>query len=216
MSSMGTTCEYPPPAAPPLTPNTGPSDGSRIARIAFFPMRRSAWATPTVTVDFPSPAGVGLMPVTRTRRPLGWRAASAPRVILALCLPYSSISSSLSPSSAATSAIGRNLAAWAMAMSVGTLAAVVTMLEGLQGGVQARPEQAARIGCRAGGHGIQALAAEGGRARRHLPQERRLVAPPAVRHGRQVRGVRLDQQPVGWTGGEPLGLGPVLERDHAA
>ena len=33
MSSIGTTCAWPPPAAPPLTPKHGPSDGSRIATI---------------------------------------------------------------------------------------------------------------------------------------------------------------------------------------
>src|SRR5882724_4089599 len=90
MSSIGTTCAYPPPAAPPLTPNTGPSDGSRIARIAFLPRRRSACVTPTVTVDLPSPAGVGLIPVTSTSRPLGARFCSARSEIFALYFPYSS------------------------------------------------------------------------------------------------------------------------------
>src|SRR6266853_1884886 len=60
MSSIGTTWAYPPPAAPPFTPKTGPSDGSRMQSAAFFPSFRSACVTPTVTVDFPSPAGVGL------------------------------------------------------------------------------------------------------------------------------------------------------------
>ena len=36
-SSIGTTWEYPPPAAPPLIPKHGPSEGSRNAIIAFFP-----------------------------------------------------------------------------------------------------------------------------------------------------------------------------------
>src|SRR5256886_8633196 len=58
MSSIGTTWAYPPPAAPPFTPKTGPSDGSRMQSAAFFPIFRSACVTPTVTVDFPSPAGV--------------------------------------------------------------------------------------------------------------------------------------------------------------
>ena len=126
MSSIGTTWAYPPPAAPPFTPKTGPSDGSRMQSAAFFPIFRSACVTPTVTVDFPSPAGVGLMPVTSTSRPLGLRRASAESRTFALYLPYSSISSSSSPSSAAMSATGRSSAAWAMAMSVGTLAVVVT------------------------------------------------------------------------------------------
>src|SRR2546426_5718842 len=73
MSSIGTTWAYPPPQAPPFTPNTGPSDGSRMHSAAFFPSRLRAWVTPTVTVDFPSPAGVGLIPVTSTSRPRGWR-----------------------------------------------------------------------------------------------------------------------------------------------
>src|SRR3989475_5034002 len=59
MSSIGTTWAYPPPAAPPFTPKTGPSDGSRMQSAAFFPIFRSACVTPTVTVDFPSPAGEG-------------------------------------------------------------------------------------------------------------------------------------------------------------
>ena len=70
MSSIGITCEYPPPAAPPFTPNTGPRLGSRMQSAAFVPTRRSACARPTLTVLLPSPAGVGLMAVTRTSRPL--------------------------------------------------------------------------------------------------------------------------------------------------
>ena len=34
ISSMGSTCEYPPPAAPPFIPNTGPIEGSRITHVA--------------------------------------------------------------------------------------------------------------------------------------------------------------------------------------
>ena len=45
--------------------------GSRMHTTTFLPRRRSAWLTPTVTVLFPSPAGVGLMPVTSTSRPFG-------------------------------------------------------------------------------------------------------------------------------------------------
>ena len=40
-----------------------------------------------VTVLFPSPAGVGLMPVTSTSRPVGFRFAIASGVIFALVLP---------------------------------------------------------------------------------------------------------------------------------
>ena len=44
-------------------------------------------ADPDVTVLLPSPAGVGLMPVTSTSRPFGLRAATASGVILALYRP---------------------------------------------------------------------------------------------------------------------------------
>mmetsp|Transcript_18528 Transcript_18528/g.30075 ORF Transcript_18528/g.30075 Transcript_18528/m.30075 type:complete len:232 (-) Transcript_18528:311-1006(-) len=38
MSSIGTTCAIPPPAAPPLVPKTGPNDGSRVQDIDFLPI----------------------------------------------------------------------------------------------------------------------------------------------------------------------------------
>ena len=69
MSSIGTICAYPPPAAPPLTPKTGPREGSLIAIIEFLPSLRRASARPTVVVVFPSPAGVGFIAVTRTSLP---------------------------------------------------------------------------------------------------------------------------------------------------
>ena len=69
ISSIGTTCAYPPPAAPPFTPNTGPKDGSLSATITFFPNLCIASARPTVVVVFPSPAGVGLIAVTRISFP---------------------------------------------------------------------------------------------------------------------------------------------------
>ncbi len=72
MSSIGTTCAKPPPAAPPFMPNTGPSEGSRRQMIAFLPMWLSASPRPTVVVVLPSPAGVGLMAVTRTSLPSGF------------------------------------------------------------------------------------------------------------------------------------------------
>ena len=58
-----------PPAAPPFTPKTGPREGSRRARITFFPSRWRASARPTLVVVLPSPAGVGLMAVTRMSFP---------------------------------------------------------------------------------------------------------------------------------------------------
>ena len=63
---MGTTCDQPPPAAPPLIPKTGPSDASRMQSTGLRPRRLSASASPTEVVDLPSPAAVGLQPVTST------------------------------------------------------------------------------------------------------------------------------------------------------
>ena len=71
ISSIGTTCAYPPPAAPPFTPKTGPSEGSRRATITFLPSLCIPSARPTVVVVFPSPAGVGLIAVTRINFPFG-------------------------------------------------------------------------------------------------------------------------------------------------
>ena len=65
-SSIGTTCVMPPPAAPPLMPNTGPSDGSRRHAIGDLPMWPSPWVSPTSVVVLPSPAFVGLIPATHT------------------------------------------------------------------------------------------------------------------------------------------------------
>ena len=72
----GSTRLAPPPVAPPLRPKTGPIDGCRSARAAFWPIRRSPWARPIDVVVFPSPAGVGVMAETRISLPRG-REASA-------------------------------------------------------------------------------------------------------------------------------------------
>ena len=69
MSSIGTTWAWPPPAAPPFMPNTGPSEGSRRQMTAFLPMPLSASPSPTVVVVLPSPAGVGVIAVTRISLP---------------------------------------------------------------------------------------------------------------------------------------------------
>ena len=69
MSSIGATCEWPPPAPPPLTPKHGPSDGSRTQIMAFLPIAFSASPRPTVVVVLPSPAGVGEIAVTRISLP---------------------------------------------------------------------------------------------------------------------------------------------------
>ena len=92
MSSIGSTCAYPPPVAPPFTPNTGPKEGSRKAMTAFFPILCIAWPKPVVVVVLPSPAGVGLMAVTKINLPSClfsnfWNNSS---VNFALYLPYGS------------------------------------------------------------------------------------------------------------------------------
>ncbi len=75
MSSIGTTCAYPPPAAPPFIPKTGPMLGSRSASTALptsgfdRASSLSPSARPMLVVVFPSPAGVGLMAVTRMSLP---------------------------------------------------------------------------------------------------------------------------------------------------
>ncbi len=71
ISSIGMTCEYPPPAAPPFIPNTGPMDGSLIPGMALCPSITKAWARPMVMVVLPSPAGVGFVVVTSINFPLG-------------------------------------------------------------------------------------------------------------------------------------------------
>ncbi len=57
------------PVAPPLRPKIGPSDGWRRASTGRLPMRRMPIARAIATVVFPSPAGVGLMAVTRISLP---------------------------------------------------------------------------------------------------------------------------------------------------
>ncbi len=107
-SSMGTTCAWPPPAAPPLIPNIGPSDGWRIAAMVRQPIRFSAIESPMVVVVLPSPSGVGVIAVTSMYFPSGRPASRfiTGSVTFALCLPYSSSSSSSRPRPAAISAMG--------------------------------------------------------------------------------------------------------------
>ena len=88
MSSIGATCAWPPPVAPPFMPKHGPSEGSRRQIIVRLPAAFSASPSPIVVVVLPSPAGVGLMPDTSTKRPLGGPSvASMPAPIFALCRP---------------------------------------------------------------------------------------------------------------------------------
>jgi hypothetical protein len=52
-------------------PKTGPIEGSRRHSRARAPTRPIPWASPMEVVVFPSPAEVGVMPVTTTTRPSG-------------------------------------------------------------------------------------------------------------------------------------------------
>ena len=52
-----------------MTPKTGPRLGSRRATVTSLPIRRSPSARPIVVVVLPSPAGVGVMAVTRISFP---------------------------------------------------------------------------------------------------------------------------------------------------
>src|SRR5690606_41184851 len=67
------TCALPisPPAAPPFMPNEGPREGSRRHTAAFLPIRLRPSVSPTEVVVLPSPAGVGLIAVTRISLPSG-------------------------------------------------------------------------------------------------------------------------------------------------
>ncbi len=80
------------------------------------------WPRPTVVVDLPSPSGVGVMAVTRMYLAFG-RSLSLSMdssFTLAMFLPYSSISSRVSPIFSAMASIGSIVAACAISMSLGT------------------------------------------------------------------------------------------------
>ncbi len=66
MSSIGTTCANPAPAAPPLIPNTGPSEASRRQSTGLRPMAPSPCVSDTAVVVLPSPNFVGVIAVTQT------------------------------------------------------------------------------------------------------------------------------------------------------
>ena len=118
-SSIGTTCAYPPPAAPPLIPKHGPREGSLNAIAAFFPILPKASPRPTEVVVFPSPAGVGLIAVTRISFPSSrsFTSSQSSSVSFVLYFPYISRSSSLMPSCFATSRIWIIFASCAISIS---------------------------------------------------------------------------------------------------
>jgi len=119
-SSIGTTCAYPPPAAPPLIPKHGPRDGSLNAMTALFPSLPNASPRPTLVVVFPSPAGVGLIAVTRISFPsfLSETRRISSSESFALYFPYNSRSSSGMSSFAATSRICTIWASCAISISL--------------------------------------------------------------------------------------------------
>jgi len=88
-------------------PKQGPRDGSLNAMRDFFPSFAMASPRPTVTVVFPSPAGVGLMAVTSISFPssLSETFLISSLESFALYFPYISMSSSAIPIDAATSLI---------------------------------------------------------------------------------------------------------------
>ena len=113
---MGITWAYPPPVAPPFTPNTGPSDGSLSVKILFLPNLRKASFKDIETVVLPSPIGVGFMAVTKTNL-LFLFLSNKSKDILALLLPYNSILFSI-PRVLATSVISLGFILLAISISV--------------------------------------------------------------------------------------------------
>src|ERR671931_1766835 len=121
MSSIGTTCAKPPPVAPPLIPNTGPSEASRTHSTELRPIAPRPCVSETEVVVLPSPAFVGVIAVTQTSFASG-RSASRSRTerfTLPLKRPYWSSSSGSSPAAAAISAMGRSCASWAISSEDG-------------------------------------------------------------------------------------------------
>jgi len=90
---------------------------------ARLPRALRASVTPMVVVVLPSPAGVGVMAVTRISFPglRSFTSRAKSRDTLALCLPYCSRWSSGIPSFPAICAMGSMRAARAMSMSEGTV-----------------------------------------------------------------------------------------------
>src|ERR1700733_1521489 len=100
-------------------PKLGPREGSRRQIIVFLPMRLSASPRPMVVVVLPSPAGVGLIAVTRMSFPSGRfeRLLRKSYSSLAMKRPNGCKADSGAPIFAAISAIGFKRAARAISMS---------------------------------------------------------------------------------------------------
>ena len=92
MSSIGRTWEKPPPAAPPFIPNVGPMLGSRRANACLIPSLPNACAKPIEVQVLPSPAGVGVIAVTKINFPSGLSLTCSQTLfsIFALYFPYCS------------------------------------------------------------------------------------------------------------------------------
>src|SRR6476619_6451934 len=171
-SSIGTTCVSPPPAAPPLMPKIGPSEGSRRHRIGRLPIAPRPCVSETEVVVLPSPALVGVIAETHTIFASGApdRRSITPRSILALYLPYRSTSSSSRPISRATSMIGRRTASWAISRLLFTSAPFGSVRDG---------------GCAALGHQIVLVET---RPPERLDQLRRLARADQVGDGESDDG----------------------------
>ena len=120
ISSIGATCAFPPPVAPPFIPNTGPNEGSLNANIDFFPIFASPSAIAIDIVVFPSPKGVGFIAVTNTNFPffLFSKFFIISFDILALYLPYVSKYISGIPVLCAITLIFSKFASLAISISV--------------------------------------------------------------------------------------------------
>ena len=88
--------------------------------MVFLPILFKASASPIVMVDFPSPAGVGLMAVTKINLPTELLSTSRilSKLSLALYFPYNSKSSYEIPSFSTTSTIGFSSILCAISISV--------------------------------------------------------------------------------------------------
>ena len=119
--SIGTTWANPPPAAPPFIPNEGPKLGSLKQTIDFFPILFNPSFKPTDVVVFPSPAGVGVIAVTKISFPSGlfFNVSRYSKLIFAICLPMGlkAVLSSGTLTLANISLIGRILASLAIWIS---------------------------------------------------------------------------------------------------
>src|SRR5512144_173301 len=186
-SSIGTTCAYPPPAAPPLTPNTGPSDASRRHSTGFRPSFPSPCVSETDVVVFPSPAGVGVIAVTLISFASGRSASRSmtDRSTFALYRPYGSTSSCSRPSSSAMSPIGRSVADCAISRLEGMVVLIGVLSVAHGGGGQLGDE---RIGVEAvqreGRDQVGRLPARDQLGKGDADDRRRLeaVRPPPRRH----------------------------------